>query len=327
MWRWRLSPGVDWVARHSDAGESLLHMRSQLWEHAAPMTQQTAAVYDLLVRKGLARSFTDLHHLMHALQNITMYSPPGARSEYRFFWRGQRDASWGLEPKLFRNLREKLGREPTVAEFNAREDEILDAFARTELGKDNHVLENLALLQHHGAPTRLLDVSTDFLPALYFACEDGAGISRTDGLILAFLASAAQGDLKPDRGSTPNIGMVRTQLRGGARYYQPRPVSERIRNQRAAFIVSAVPTDTMKGALAIEWALPETPWKATTLDKVLLPPGQWAVGKPARPVILGLRVASQLKPQILSYLDRVFRLNPNTIYPDIQGFVATLTNG
>ncbi len=174
-------------------------------------------------------------------------------------------------------------------------------------------------------PTRLLDVSTDFLPALYFACEDGLRGSSHDGLVLAFLASAAHGELKPDYGSTPNIGMVRVQVSEGSRYYQPRPVTERIRNQRAAFLVSGLPRNTRNGALAIRWALPVAPWKSTTLDKVLLSPSRWTVGKPARPVILGIGVAASLKPRILSYLDRVFRLNANTIYPDIQGFVATLT--
>jgi len=93
------------------------------------------SIYDLLKAKGLARAFTDLHGLMHALQNITLYSSPGAPTEYRFFWRGQSNVAWGLQPKLFRNLREKLGRDPTVAEFDAREDQILEAFDRTDLGK------------------------------------------------------------------------------------------------------------------------------------------------------------------------------------------------
>ncbi len=112
----------------------------------------TDSIYGLLKAKGLVRAFNDLHELLHALQNITLYSSSTSATEYRFFWRGQRDIAWGLQAKLFRSLREKLGRNPTVAEFNAREDEILDAFNQTELGKGNHVLENLALLQHHGAP-------------------------------------------------------------------------------------------------------------------------------------------------------------------------------
>jgi hypothetical protein len=285
------------------------------------------SIYDLLDEKGLARGFSDLHQLMHALQNITLYrAGPAETTEYRFFWRGQSNVAWGLQPKLFRSLRDSRGHDPTVAEFDAREDEILEAFDRTGLGKNNHVLENLALLQHHGAPTRMLDVSTDYLPALYFACEDGQRGSSHDGLVLAFLASAAHGELNADRDSTPNIGMVRVHVSEGSRYYTPRPVTERIRNQRAAFLVSGLPHRTRNGAMAIRWDLPSTPWKRATLDKVLLPPDRWTVGKPARPVILGLRVAATLKPAILGYLHRVFRLNSNTIYPDIQGFVATLTS-
>src|SRR5258708_13909940 len=160
---------------------------------------------------------------MHAVQNITLFSPPSTSTEYRFFWRGQSDVGWGLQPRLFRNLRERLGHDPTLAEFNAREDEILAAFDKTQLGNGLHVLEKLALLQHHGAPTRLLDVSTDFLPALYFACEDGLGTTPKDGLLLAFLASPAPGAFTPDSRSLPNNRKARSYLNANTRYYEPAP--------------------------------------------------------------------------------------------------------
>lgn len=284
----------------------------------------SSPIYGLLESKGLTRRFDDLHQLMHALQNLTLYTPPSGEKEYRFLWRGQRDDRWGLESRLYRSLIDRYDRPPTRIEFEGREGEILDAFSETGLADGMSILEQLALLQHHGAPSRLLDVSTDYLPALYFACEDGKTGSDRDGVVLAFLASAATGELKSSD-DVPTISVLRTRASEGALYYQPKPLTERIRNQRAAFIVTDLPPHTFNNAMAIRWPMPESPWKPATLDKVLSPPKTWTSGRPARPVILGFCVAAQLKPAILSYLDRVFRLNRYSVYPDIQGFVASLT--
>jgi hypothetical protein len=101
----------------------------------------------------------------------------------RYFFRGQSASHWTLTTRLERDL-DLLGLHPAARKLS--ENDILDRFRRRarfytgfEL-TDN--LEWLALLQHHGGPTRLLDVTHSFFVAAFFAI-DGA---REDVAIWAF---------------------------------------------------------------------------------------------------------------------------------------------
>lgn len=49
---------------------------------------------------------------------------------------------------------------------------LLKAAKKNGIGRGLSALETLTLLQHHGSPTRLLDVTSDWKVALFFACEN-----------------------------------------------------------------------------------------------------------------------------------------------------------
>ena len=100
-------------------------------------------------------------------------------SEYKNFanglsenwvFRGQGNARWGLENAVERTdfIRLHKGVEADfLSEFQRG--------ARNYLSKDEtpeHLIEWLALMQHHGAPTRLLDFSKSPFIAAYFAFEE-----------------------------------------------------------------------------------------------------------------------------------------------------------
>lgn len=89
-----------------------------------------------------------------------------------YCFRGQSDSSWEIIPKIHRIKPKKLKRYQTVI----LETFLLYLFDYDKIKKThlytNHAIEFLAMCQHYGVPTRLLDWSNDILTSLYFACEN-----------------------------------------------------------------------------------------------------------------------------------------------------------
>lgn len=107
--------------------------------------------------------------LQHALAEVP--SPVGApTSGQHCVFRGVSDASWSLVHSLHR-----LG-----GDLRAKESRVLDDFRHygtLELASQsidvNNAWQLMAVAQHHGTPTRLLDWSRHYEVALHFATADG----------------------------------------------------------------------------------------------------------------------------------------------------------
>jgi FRG domain len=94
-------------------------------------------------------------------------------SEFAVF-RGQGNWGWILRPKVFRSRKWYSHEREMVRELVAAQPQ--------EFSTDRLMLDRLVRMQHYGLPTRLLDVTTNFLSALFFSCRDDT-MSSKDGAV------------------------------------------------------------------------------------------------------------------------------------------------
>ncbi len=96
-----------------------------------------------------------------------------------WFFRGQRDATWPLETTLYRaGLTYSHPELPLNLQIGMSEQAMLDLFKRQAFNylpnppAWDDTVEWLALIQHHGGPTRLLDFTKSLYVASFFALEN-----------------------------------------------------------------------------------------------------------------------------------------------------------
>jgi hypothetical protein len=154
----------------------------------------------------------------------------------QWFFRGHSDNSFKLVPSLFR-----LSLEETFATWDELEKYMMDAFKRESTPFLEHApadeMEWLALAQHHGLPTCLLDWTSNPLIALYFAVEFGPEIDA-DVWCLGF--PSTNNCLPESTHFAQRLTLSRV-----SRIYFPRHIFARTTNQSGCFTVhsSATPLD------------------------------------------------------------------------------------
>ena len=206
------------------------------------------------------------------------------RETDRLFFRGhQRD--WPLVPKLARvRRRDSVGtlEERMLATFKREAIPYLDYDPQTDW-------DWLALAQHHGMPTRLLDWTRNPLAALWFAVQAPAPADVSHAVIWAYCP--VEDEIIEDLDSQSPFDV------DSPRLVEPRHVTPRISAQVSAFTVHAHDERT-DGAIGGFVPLELDSRLRGTLQKVLVPAAAF--------------------PTFRHQLDRC-GVNSASLYPDIDG--------
>jgi len=221
----------------------------------------------------------------------------GARNIY--LWRGQGNIEWPIHSGAYRRLAKDKSYLPSEMSMRDYERELLSSAKHQGYHYENgRVLcdfELLAKLQHHGAATRLVDVSRNMLVALWFACNSErdkigllfglhwASVRGFEGRpeLRTYNEIFGSGDPKPD-----------DVLEVCPRLWQPPVVTKRIASQNAQFLYSRV-SDELEGSLLFQKN------------------SQW---------VKLIALTPDMKRECLVMLEKVFDIRQFTLFPDIDGF-------
>ena len=240
----------------------------------------------------------------------------------RFAWRGMKSADYPVCSSLHRAL--GLDSDEVAAR---RAEDLLIAQAHewglgvTRLGIVDD-LQLLADLQHYGVPTRLIDVTSDPMTALWFACQrpSEAGVLKA-GLVVALNITGFQRKLAltAHDGTYATAAATHASTRRIALeakdpfIVRAAEANPRLAAQAGYFVTGSIPSDPSPVFPSIQ-----IPYKSRSKPVELLTArGQ---GQPEKFPFVAIVVPSRLKKRLLSHLDGTYNKSARTLFPDFSGF-------
>lgn len=255
-----------------------------------------------------------------------------------YAWRGQNDASWSLSSSLYRRL---ASGSATVTEKKMRdaELEIIKEARRWGLGRDLGPsatdMHLLASLQHHGVPTRLIDVTSNPMTALWFAVEDHRPdedeiVRRSPGVLFAIDVTKTPWYETFQHGGGQTWAHVSDPL--AATYELALAASKKDRVMFRAF--PALPDERMKAQegffLGSSVPLHHRAHGVLGFNLVGAAPGQEKLqklmdtekgrGRPASLPFCAIVIPAAVKDKIRDPLKRTYNRRRRVLFPDIDGF-------
>jgi len=174
------------------------------------------------------------------------------RKDGHWIFRGVSKPEYGLVPKIGRSGARKSIRDGDALKYSAQNEELmLDYFIRAAPPHIRHTptsrLEWLAIAQHHGMATRLLDWTESLLVAAFFAVRS-ATASNTPTIYAAKNVPIAPKRFHKKLEKLPSV----------AQYYPPH-LSPNIAAQRSVFTVHRSPAAEFRPAhlvkIFLEWTI------------------------------------------------------------------------
>lgn len=250
----------------------------------------------------------------------------------RWVFRGQSDSDWSLTTTLERAASRLRCAPEARAE---REDWIVTEFQRrahsylSDLPDPGNRLEWLALLQHHGAPTRLLDFTLSFYIAAFFALES----ATRDAAVWAIDRDALDAAIAR-RGGMTFSAISRTQLNGAyiklcntayadgldcrlSVAVQPERMNDRLAAQQGLFLFPFDLTCTFEDNLAA--TLGESSFDANPE----VPLETWGSHPNADCAVLKIVLSKATHRHAMEDL-QLMKVSSETLFPGLDGFVRSL---
>lgn len=269
-----------------------------------------------------------------------------------FAWRGHADASWPLHSLLYRRLYWTSKRLPEERDLYRQEGLILADLHRWGLHMTSglgrlSVLNQLATLQHYGAPTRLIDVSFNPWIGTWFAVEEkrenGITVNEdVDGRVFAIDVTNRlinehdeyrkwEDELqRPWRVGQPLSKPTKEQKIEYRKWctkvfaWRPPHFDNRIAAQNGGFVMGGVPISSGPEG-PNQWPRAEGTWKIKEVREstsLSLRPNMLKAkrGPISQDAIYTIRITAQAKQEIRERLENLFGYEHRTIYPDYPGF-------
>ncbi|WP_427019539.1 FRG domain-containing protein (plasmid) [Pseudarthrobacter sp. P1] len=256
--------------------------------------------------------------------------------ETKFVWRGLPSTQYEVKSSLARKLAAR-GVDPTEENLRANEVRAIQAAREWGLGHSQYGyasdLHMLALMQHHGIPTRLIDVTYNPLTALWFACSDESLIDEPGVLIgmavsdvpvietVPFLPKQTYGGMEDPLGFDYSYALEKSAEEQMPFLVQPVVRDARMTAQEGLFITASVPEQS---AATPMWGFPyKGNWTLLSLVREMkgmnfdIQGSRWpSFG------MLGLIITPDVKKKILPILENSFNRSHRTMYPDLSGFAG-----
>ncbi len=245
-----------------------------------------------------------------------------------WLWRGQADKAHGLEPAIHTRVLNADGRKyqhsqdtvsrATAALVAAARDACLDGFGDSRLPD----LALLANIQHHGAATPLLDVTTDPLVALWmiaFANQGDPGqLDGSSGRLFAIRRPPPDRWLEPmdGRAAAGGDNSVFASLGDDVWWYRSPDVTERLRIQRGSFLLGRLTHPKRRSGATIPLELGDaetTNWVSRRFERRGQPSNTAGTGSPVE--AFSIVVRGSVKRYLRRLLAERSGLTLEAIYP------------
>jgi hypothetical protein len=243
-----------------------------------------------------------------------------------FIFRGQKNTQWEL----------KSGFERACHEYNMPvEDQpyvergIIEAFKRRAhhyiaSPPDDDLLEWVALLQHHGGVTRLLDFSRSFYVAAFFAMENAPG----DGAVWAIHTGPLQdkfweSDEERRRSIAEDERRITNEWANAGKrviIVEPQRMSERLSIQQGLFLY---PCDTAIPFMDCLAASMHTDLTDTYVIDHSNPMGLESIGGPHTPHVIKIIIPRVIHTEALQDLEKM-NVTAASLFPGLDGFARSL---